>query len=528
MDRRHFIQLGSMATVIPAIGVGNSTTSWNLYETKKGISTFPLAEATIPMLQNFMEEGKYSAEEITHLYLQRIADIDSANIALNSVITTNPEAIDQAKKLDDERKQNKIRSSLHGIPVLLKDNIDTVDMATTGGSYALEGSLPSRNAFIVKRLKEAGAIILGKTNLSEWANFRSVNSTSGWSGIGGQTKNPYALNRNPCGSSSGSAVAVAANLCAVAIGTETDGSIVCPSAINGIVGIKPTVGTVSRSGIIPISISQDTAGPMARTLEDAAIVLEVISFPDKSDPAYKNGYQFKANSTKSKGNARIGVCRHFTGYHKKVDEIFEDAVSRFKELGYDTIDLPDFKPHSELGGAEWTVLLYEFKAGIADYLEKLPQSNMKNLSDLIAFNKQHAEKELQWFGQEIFEMANEKGGLDEEEYRKAKQKCIKFSRDEGIDKIMEEHFLDALVAPTTSPAWSTDLVNGDHYLGGSSTLAAVSGYPNITVPAGFAHGLPVGISVFGKSLSENTLLGIAINFEKKTKARKTPGFNPFI
>lgn len=528
MNRRSFIQLGGIATAIPAFGMSMSVASCNIEGTPQKKTPFPLEEATIKQLQQFMQEGKYSAEAITRLYLQRIEATDAANEHLGAIIITNPNALKEAARLDAERKENKIRGMLHGIPVLLKDNIDTTDMPTTGGSYALEGSLPAEDAFIVTRLKEAGAIILGKTNLSEWANFRSVNSTSGWSGIGGQTKNPYALNRNPCGSSSGSAVAVAANLCAVAIGTETDGSIVCPSAINGIVGIKPTVGTVSRSGIIPISISQDTAGPMARTLEDAAIVLEVISFPDKSDPAYKNGYQFKANSTKSKGNARIGVCRHFTGYHKKVDEIFEDAVSRFKELGYDTIDLPDFKPHSELGGAEWAVLLYEFKAGIADYLEKLPQSNMKNLSDLIAFNKQHAEKELQWFGQEIFEMANEKGGLDEEEYRKAKQKCIQFSRDEGIDKIMEEHFLDALVAPTTSPAWSTDLVNGDHYLGGSSTLAAVSGYPNITVPAGFAHGLPVGISVFGKSLSENTLLGIAINFEKKTKARKTPGFNPFI
>jgi amidase len=448
------------------------------------------------------------------------------------VIELNPDALAIADELDRERAAKGPRGPLHGIPILVKDNIDTADrMRTSAGSLALAEWTPPNDAFLVTRLRAAGAVILGKTNLSEWANFRSMRSTSGWSGRGGLTRNPYALDRNACGSSTGSGVAVAANLCAAAIGTETDGSIVCPSTANGIVGLKPTLGLVSRSGVIPIAASQDTAGPMARTVADAAAVLSALTGVDPRDPATKvsgtrivRDYAATLDSGALQG-VRLGVMRNFFGFHDGVDRVIGEALAAMKDAGGVLIDPANLPTKGKFDDAELEVLLYEFKDGVNTYLGARPSaSGVRSLRDLIEFNAANASREMPWFGQELFERAEKKGPLTSPAYLKARRACVQQSRTLGLDAVMTKHRLDALVSPTGGPAWLTDLVNGDHFGGGSSTPAAVAGYPSITVPAGFIHGLPIGISFTGRPWSDAKLLGIAYAFEQATKLRRPPTY----
>jgi amidase len=492
-----------------------------------------LAEATVARLSAAMQAGTATAESLTEQYLKRIAELDKAGPAVNAVIETNPDAPAIARALDEERRAKGPRGPLHGIPVMVKDNLDTHDrMMTTAGSLALVGSIAPRDSFIVKRLREAGAVLIGKTNLSEWANFRGSHSTSGWSGRGGLTKNPYALDRNPSGSSSGSAAAVAASFCAVAVGTETDGSIISPSTCCGIVGIKPTVGLVSRAGIIPISSSQDTAGPMGRTVTDAAILLGAIAGIDPRDAATE-GSRDKAHADYTPfldpnglRDARIGVVRKwFRPRGGKADAVMNAALETMKRQGAVLVEIPDIAAIDKIDGAEYQVMLYEFKAGLNAYFATLADSTpIRVLADLIAFNERNAEKELAYFGQETLVKAQEKGPLSDKAYTDALEKCRKLSRDEGIDAAMNEHQLDALVAPSGGPAGKTDLIYGDRDVGGSSTAAAVSGYPSITVPAGNVMGLPLGISFFGRAYSEPVLLRVAYAFEQATKARIAPRF----
>ena len=437
-----------------------------------------------------------------------------------------------AQALDRERAARGPRGPLHGIPVLIKDNLATQDrMSTTAGSLALVGSIPPRDSFVAQKLREAGAVILGKTNLSEWANFRSSHSTSGWSGRGGLTRNPYALDRNPSGSSSGSAVAVSASLCAVAIGTETDGSILSPASVNGIVGIKPTVGLVSRSGIIPIAHSQDTAGPMARTVTDAAILLGALTGQDERDAAMsdslREAHRDYTTFLEPDGlrGARLGVARKYFGTHAEVDKLMESLIAELKHLGAEIIDPADLPTNGKFGGAEFEVLLYEFKADLNAYLAGLGgNAPVRTLKELIEFNERNRDKEMPHFGQETFLKAEAKGALTEKAYLDAREKCRRLSREEGIDAIMNEHRLDALIAPTTGPAHATDLVYGNRGIGGSTSPAAMAGYPSITVPAGFVSGLPVGISFFGRAYSELVLLKLAFAFEQAINARKPPRF----
>jgi amidase len=498
------------------------------------VPPFELDEITIAVLQEGMKSGKYTARSIAAKYLARIDQIDKQGPALNSVIEINPDALSIAEALDKERKEKGPRGPLHGIPVLIKDNIDTADrMMTTAGSLALIGSKPPKDATVAQKLRDAGAVILCKTNLSEWANIRSDHSTSGWSGRGGQTKNPYALDRNPCGSSSGSGAGVSANLGAAAIGTETDGSIVCPSSINGVVGIKPTVGLVSRTGIIPISHTQDGAGPMCRTVRDAATVLGVLTGLDAEDAAtsdsreraYTDYTQFlKADGLRG---ARIGVVRKAFGRHAAVDKIMESALEAMKQQGAILVDPAPIESAGKFGESEFTVLLYELKADLNAYLAGLgPGAPVKTLQDVIDFNERNREKEMPFFGQDTFVKAQEKGPLTTQEYLDAVQKNHQLARKEGIDATMDKNNLDALVAPTGGPAWLTDHVDGDSFGGGSSSAAAVAGYPNITVPAGFVFGLPVGISFFGRAWSEPVLLRLAYAFERTTKVRQAPRFLP--
>ena len=472
----------------------------------------------------------------TQKYLDRMRKFDRSGPELNSVIELNPDAMIEALKFDDELKAKGSRGPLHGIPVLIKDNIDTHDrMTTTAGSLALAGSIAPRDAFIVQKLREAGAVILGKTNLSEWANFRGSRSTSGWSGRGGLTKNPYVLDRNPSGSSSGSAAAVSANLCAVAIGTETDGSIVSPSTQCGIVGIKPTVGLWSRSGIIPISSTQDTPGPMARNVRDAAILLGALTGVDDRDPAteasrdklHRDYTQFlDANGLKG---ARIGVVRKMFKVTPKADLVMEKTLETLKQQGAVLVDPADISSLGKFGDAEYQLMLYEIKAGLNAYLAGLNSTtSVRTLKDVIDFNEKNSESELKWFGQEHFLKAQECGPLTDQKYKDAVEKCRRLSRAEGIDAIMDQEKLDALVAPTGGVAGKTDLIYGDHGAGGTSSLAAMAGYPNITVPAGQVYGLPIGISFFGRAWSEPVLLKIAYAFEQATKARTPPQFIPSI
>jgi amidase len=543
MDRRDFVRLGVIAGATalrskplsgqPAVVEPSASPAG---ASRFAIAPFELEEATIADLQTGMAAGRMTARSITQLYLNRIAELDRKGPTLRHVIEVNPDALSIADALDQERKAGRVRGPLHGIPILIKDNIDTADkMTTTAGSLALEGSVPLQDAFIAAKLRAAGAIILGKTNLSEWANFRSTHSTSGWSGRGGQAKNPYVLDRNPCGSSSGSGGAVAANLCAVAIGTETDGSIVCPSSANGIVGIKPTLGLLSRTGIIPIAHSQDTAGPMARTMRDAAILLGALAGPDQRDPATLaarsrgqiNDYTRYLDANGLRG-ARIGIARNkFFGYSDVVDKTINDAIATMKSQGAIIVDPANIETAGKFDDSEFDVLLYEFKADLNNYLASLgPKAPARTLQDIIAFNDAHKDQEMPWFGQEIMIQAQAKGPLTEKKYRDELAKNLKLSRTDGIDATMNKHKLDAIVAPTGGPAWPTDLLNGDHFTGGSSTPAAVAGYPNINVPAGFSHNLPIGISFFGKAYSEPVLIRIAYAYEQATKHRRAPKFIP--
>jgi amidase len=492
--------------------------------------TFPLDEATAAQLQAWMTGGRYTARQIVDLYLQRIDEIDRRGPALRSVIEVNPDARSIADALDAERKAKGPRGPLHGVPVLIKDNIDTGDrMQTTAGSLALEGSPAPHDAFIVERLRAAGVVILGKTNLSEWANFRSTHSSSGWSGRGGLVKNPYALERNACGSSSGTGAAIAANLAAIGVGTETDGSIVCPSGANGLVGIKPTLGLVSRSGIVPIAHSQDTAGPMARTVADAAALLAAMTGVDAADAASKasaphvvRDYAASLDAGALKG-ARIGVARkHYFGYSPATDAMIERAIADMKAQGATIVDPANIPTASKMDACENEVLLYEFKADLNAYLASRPGVRVRTLADLIAFNEREKEREMPFFGQELFIQAQKKGPLTTPAYRAALTKCRALARAQGLDLVLRQHRLDALIAPTGSPAWTTDLVNGDHFLGASSTPAAVAGYPSITVPAGQVYDLPVGLSFIGRAWSEPTLIALAYAYEQATKHRQPP------
>jgi amidase len=481
-----------------------------------------------------MKSGKFTARSITEKYLARIKEVDKAGPAINSVIEINPDATSIAEEMDRERKAKGPRGPMHGIPVLIKDNIGTHDrMMTTAGSLALMDSIPPHDSFVAKRLREAGAVILGKTNLSEWANIRSNHSTSGWSGRGGLTRNPYALDRNPCGSSSGSGAATSANLTAVAIGTETNGSIVCPSSINGIVGIKPTLGLVSRTGIIPIAHSQDTAGPMARTVTDAAILLGALTGIDEEDSATSES-QGKERSDFTQfldraglKGARIGVARKFFGSNASVNKLLESAIDAMKHEGAEVIDPADFESKEKIGDSEIEVLLYELKADMNSYLWKLgAAAPVQSLKQIIDFNERNQDREMRYFGQELLIRAEAKGPLTEKAYLDALEKNRHLSRAEWIDALMDKHHLDAIVAPAGGPAWPTDLVNGDHDSGGSSSPAAIAGYPNICVPAGLVFGLPIGISFFGRAYSEPTLLKIAYSFEQATKLRQAPKYLP--
>ncbi|MDO6602272.1 amidase [Arenibacter palladensis] len=491
---------------------------------------FRFMELGIAELQQGFKDGTYTIKEVVEAYLKRIEELDGSGPTLNSIIQINPDAIKNAEQLDLEMAQGNIRGPLHGIPILLKDNIDTHDkMATTSGSRALLNSYPLRDSHVAKQLKEGGAIIIGKANLSEWANFRGELSSSGWSGVGGQTKNPYVLDRNPCGSSSGSAVAVSANLSMLAIGTETNGSIVCPSNNNGIVGIKPTVGLVSRSGVIPISFTQDTPGPMARTVLDAAICLGVLTGIDPADEKtlagqekfYKDYTQFlKEDGLRGK---RIGLYQIPLGKNYKVDTLMSKAVAFMKRQGAEIIDINEISS-ADVGGYSFQVMLYEYKDGLNKYFRSLgPNAAIKSLEELIAFNRKDS-IELKFYNQRYLEMAQEKGDLTDGAYQEALANMLKWSREEGIDRIMNLHQLDAIIAPTGSPAWKTDLINGDSFQLGSSSPAARAGYPNITVPMGYVDELPVGISFFGRAWSEPVLLEIAYAYEQGTKHRKAPKF----
>lgn len=533
MRRRTFLKTG-LAAGAAALSQGCSPQRPTRPDQAKSGWTpppFEFAEATIRDLQRAMTSGRITARALAEAYFARMDALDSAGPRLASVIERNPDALALAEALDRERKERGPRGPLHGIPILIKDNIATADrMETTAGSLALVGAKPPRDAAIVRRLRDAGVVILGKTNLSEWANFRSTRSTSGWSGRGGQTKNPYALDRNPCGSSSGSAVAVSANLCAAAVGTETDGSIVSPSSMCGVVGIKPTVGLASRSGIIPISETQDTAGPMARTVADAAALLTAMAGPDPHDPvtghnAAVHDYTAFLDATVMKG-ARLGIARRMFGGLEGVAHQMEEAIALMKKLGAEIVDPVDLAPGTRLQEAEFQVLLHEFRNGIEAYLASLgPRCACRTLADLIAFNEKNADREMPYFGQDIFHAAQARMAAGARQYREALQLCRRLSTVEGLDAALSRHRLDALVAPTTDPAYPTDWVLGDHYTGGgTSTLPAVAGYPHVTVPAGEIFGLPFGVSFIGRAWSEPMLIALAYAFEQASRRRVAPRF----
>jgi amidase len=544
--RRKFLQAGAMtgmaaafAPVLrssPRVEVHDNATTHRAASSYNpaDVKPFELDEITIAELQDGMRSGKFSARSIAELYLARIEAIDKNGPTINSVIETNPDALAIADALDKERKEKGPRGPLHGIPVLLKDNIDTADrMMTTAGSLALVGAKPPKDSYVAQTLRAAGALILAKSNPSEWANIRSSHSTSGWSGRGGLTTNPYALDRNPCGSSSGSGAGISANLCAVAIGTETDGSIVCPSSANGTVGIKPTVGLVSRSGIIPISHTQDGAGPMCRTVLDAAILLGALTGadPDDNATAASHGKSFTdythfldANGLRG---ARIGVVRKYFGFNDAVDALMAQALDVIKTTGAEIVDPADIETIGKTGKNEDIVLLYELKTDLNAYLARLgPSAPVHTLKEVIEFNERNRSKEMPYFGQDMFLKAEAKGPLTNKEYVDALAENLLLARQQGIDATMEKYKLDALIAPTGGPAWITDLVDGDNAGGQSSTAAAVACYPSVSVPAGFVFGLPVGISFFGRAWSEPILIKLAYSFEQATKARKPPKFLP--
>jgi amidase len=540
VSRRTFLRLGALAGAgAPLAGILGASAA-GAAGTQEGApvsvsdAAVALEEATIAQLQAAMTRGGLTSLGLVNMYLERIAAIDQNGPCVNSVLEVNPDARRIARQLDRERKAGHLRGPLHGIPIMLKANIDTADrMTTTAGSLSLVGDPPHQDSTVAARLRAAGAVILGKTNLSEWANFRGVNSSSGWSGQGGQTRNPYVLDRNPCGSSSGSGASVAANLTAAGLGTETDGSIVCPATLNGVVGIKPTVGLTSRAGVIPISHTQDTVGPHARTVADAAAVLTALVGLDPRDPAtaasaghFSNDYTQFLDPDGLRG-ARIGVMRGggVTGYHRETDRVYEESIEAMAHAGAVIVDPAEIPTIDELNAdaAEFIVLVYEFKRDLNAYLATRTGVPVHSLADIIAFNNSHAEQELKWFGQELMELA-EQDPFTEQEYLDALERGHRLAGTEGIDAALAGHNLDALVAPTGSPAWTTDLVNGDHFLGASSGAAAVAGYPIINVPAGFAFGLPLGISFFGTAFSEAKLIKLASGFEAVTRARRPPTY----
>lgn len=521
--RRDFLKIAGMASAAAI------TLPW----VARAESTPPeLEELTIGAMQEAMRSGSTTSQALTEAYLRRIESLDRGPNGLRSMIELNPDALAIAEALDAERRGGRLRGPMHGIPIVIKDNIDTGDrMHTTAGSLALAESIAARDAHVVRRLREAGAVLLGKTNLSEWANIRSTHSTSGWSARGGLTRNPYALDRNCCGSSSGTGAAIAASLAAVGVGTETDGSIVCPSSSCGLVGLKPTLGLISRSGIIPIAHSQDTAGPMARTVTDAAILLGAMTGADSLDavtagsPRHVQPDYTKFLDAGALRGARIGVARKYFGFNDHVDRLMAGALDAIRQLGATIVDPADMETTGKYDDTELEVLLYELKADLNVYLSGLaPNVKTRSLADVIRFNEEHRELEMPFFGQELFERAEKKGPLSSEAYRKALAKNHLLSRKLGIDALLAKHRLDAVVAPTGGPVWPSDLVNGDHYGGGYSTASAVAGYPHITVPAGSVLGLPVGLSFFAGAWSEPRLLGYAYAFEQATKARRKPDY----
>jgi len=527
MQRRTFIRNISLtALMLPWLDACTSKNTTQAGSTGE----INLDELTIADLQSKMKSRELTAKAITEFYLKKIDELDKDGPTINSVIELNPDALTIATQLDKERSENKIRGPLHGIPVLIKDNIDTADkMLTTAGSIALEGNHATKDAFIISKLREAGAVLLGKTNLSEWANFRSNRSSSGWSSRGGQTRNPYALERNPCGSSSGSGAAVSANLCAVAIGTETNGSILCPSSINGVVGIKPTVGLWSRSGIIPISATQDTAGPMARSVTDAAILLGALTGIDENDVVTKSS-EGKAENDYSKyldanglQGKRIGIEKSYLKNHEGVDVLLQKAIGQLKSNGAEIVEVDFLKSVKGIWEDEFTVLQFEFKDGLNKYLKKAG-GKVKSLKELIEFNKQNEAKAMPYFKQDILETSEAKGDLNTKEYKDALKHILTVTRN-GINDMMNKEKLDAISGPSFGPSWCTDWINGDYGTGyGFSGPAAIAGYPHITVPMGFVFGLPIGLSFFGKAYSEGELIKIAFAYEQASKNRKPPLF----
>ncbi len=508
LNRRHFIEIAGLgAAAFPLLG--------QLQPSSAAPAPFDLEEITLGELQDGLRNGRFTSRALTEAYLARIDAIDKRGPAINAVIELNPDALDIASRLDQEKT---LRGPLHGIPVLIKDNIDTADrMHTTAGSLALEENIAARDSFVAQRLREAGAVILGKTNLSEWANFRSTHATSGWSGRGGLTLNPYILDRNACGSSSGTGAGIAASLAAVGVGTETDGSVVCPSSASGLVGIKPTLGLIPGDGIIPIAHSQDTAGPMCRTVTDAAILLGVLGTKGIDYTKSLDGDGLKG--------ARIGIARKYFGFNDATDALMKKSVDVIRQLGATIVDPADMTTSGKYDDSELDVLLYEFKTDLNKYLARLsPAVKSRTLADLIKFNLDHRDREMPYFGQELFERAQKKGPLTSEAYRKALAKNHRMSRAEGIDAVIKKHRLDAIIAPTGGPVWATDLVNGDHFTGGYSTASAVAGYPHITVPAGLVFGLPVGLSFFAGAWAEPALIRFAYAFEQAAKGREKPRF----
>ena len=513
IDRRGFLTAAG-------VGVAAALTRRGLAaeQAPASLPPFELEEMTISELQDGMRSGRFTARSIAEAYLQRIDASDKKGPAVNAVIELNPDVTAIADEMDRERKEKGARGPLHGIPVLIKDNIDTADrMHTTAGSLALAESIASSDSAVATRLRAAGAVILGKTNLSEWANFRSTHSTSGWSGRGGLTRNPYALDRNACGSSSGTGAGISANFAAAGVGTETDGSVVCPSSASGLVGIKPTLGVIGGAGIVPIAHSQDTAGPMCRTVTDAAILLGALS-------AKGTDYTKSLDPNGLRG-ARIGVARQYLGFNSATDALMNEAIDAIKRLGATVVDPANMASSGKYDNTEQEVLLYEFKNDLSKYLAGLrPNVAARTLADLIKFNENNRAREMPFFGQELFEQAEKKGPLTDSKYRKALARNHRLSRAEGIDLVLKKHKLDAVIAPTGGPVWLTDLVDGDHFTGGYSTASAVAGYPHITVPAGLVFGLPVGLSFFAGAHSEPALIRFAYAFEQATKGRKKPQF----
>ena len=539
MDRRAFIGTAAAGSAALATGVASCSPpapdASSSAETPESVPPFEFDEVTVDDLQRMMESGEHTARSITEAYIERIEAMDRRGPELRSMIEVNPDALEIADQLDAERRSSGPRGPLHGIPVALKDNLDTHDrMTTTAGSFALEGSIPPRDSFVAERLRTAGAVLLGKANMSEWAYFRGERATSGWSARGGQCRNPYALDRNPCGSSSGSGVAASANLCALTVGTETGGSIMCPSSSTGIVGIKPTVGLWSRSGIIPISHSQDTAGPMTRTVRDAAILLGgAVGVDPRDEATSRSEGNFHGDYTRfldpgGLQGARIGVARSFTGFDPRVVALFDDAVLAMGEAGAVIVDPTNLPPSAWRDELPLLVLEYEFKAGLNAYLEMLgPEAPVRTLAEIIEFNEQNAELEMPYFGQERMIAAQARGPLTDEAYRNAVRTIQRGNREEGIDAVMDEHRLDAIVAPTRDLPWTTDHIKGDRLDGGSSAgPAAIAGYPDISVPMGFVSGLPAGVSFFGRAWTEPALLRIAYAFEQATLHRRAPTFAP--